>query len=355
MCGKASTGTADLLPDWITLCAAKGTSDSYKLTIIRKHIMANYYYEDAEVPLTALLLKMAVKRAWLGKDGNFKRPSLINATEGLSPFLVLDLDEDEVAIINDEDDLIQNASLVSVSDLRGMKKKLKVEVPESSDDFMLLLRRYANLLYALFSEDCPFFKCLQQLIRALRDYSREARRKMSTHTKASILWIILLQARQFGMGEVNILHEFKSLHQDLLSKRSEITHSEVPLELVNKKSKRDLKDNDKDADDMDQVKKKKPRPPNANNWNPKLRTVLEAPLRQAKFPSFTKILSYCKCDMYSVFERGSKICAPNAVLGRCFHGDKCTKTHTMATEAQVPKILALLKPFIESPGQLKEG
>ena len=62
MCGQRSTGTADLLPDWFQDCAVKGTSESFQLTIIRKCIMSRYYYEDADIPLTAPLLKMIRKR-----------------------------------------------------------------------------------------------------------------------------------------------------------------------------------------------------------------------------------------------------------------------------------------------------
>ena len=89
MCGEASSGSMDLLPIWMTDCATKGVSESYKVTIIRKWIMSNEFYDDAEVPLTANILKMALKRSWTGKDGNIMRPSLINAIEGLSPFAIV--------------------------------------------------------------------------------------------------------------------------------------------------------------------------------------------------------------------------------------------------------------------------
>ena len=66
---------------------------------------------------------MVQKRAWVGKGDNVTRPSLLHAMEGLSPFLMLDLLEDDIAAINDEADLIQRASMVSVQDLRALKKK----------------------------------------------------------------------------------------------------------------------------------------------------------------------------------------------------------------------------------------
>ena len=50
------------LPLWMQDCAAKGTSNPYKMTIIEKAIMTNIYYYDVDVPLTAPLLKMIMKR-----------------------------------------------------------------------------------------------------------------------------------------------------------------------------------------------------------------------------------------------------------------------------------------------------
>ena len=72
--------------------------------------------------------------------------------DGLSPFSMLDLNEDQVAIINDEQDLFNRASQVSVAELRGQRNQLKITIPAEADDFMLMLKRFANLLYAVFSD-----------------------------------------------------------------------------------------------------------------------------------------------------------------------------------------------------------
>ena len=75
--------------------------------------------------MTAPLLKMIIKRDWTGKDGNMNRPSLLHAMDGLSPFTVLDLSKDEVAMLNNEDDSITSAYLVSVDDLRKQRKTIE--------------------------------------------------------------------------------------------------------------------------------------------------------------------------------------------------------------------------------------
>ena len=108
--------------------------------------MLNTFYDDADVPLTSPLLKMIIKRSWTGKDGNINRTSLLHAMEGFSPFTMLDLSEDEVALLNNEDDLTTSASLVGVANLRQQRKKQKYCIPAEVDGFMLMLKRYANLV-----------------------------------------------------------------------------------------------------------------------------------------------------------------------------------------------------------------
>ena len=91
MCGKSITGALMDIPAWLQECADKVTTDHYRQTIVPKYIMANSYFEDADVPMAAQLLRMIMKRAWTGKYGNINSPSLIHAMDGLSPFTMLDL------------------------------------------------------------------------------------------------------------------------------------------------------------------------------------------------------------------------------------------------------------------------
>ena len=106
---------------------------------------------------------------------------------------------------------------------------------------------------------------------------------------------------------------------------------------------------------MDKILKNPKLTWNPNNWNPKLKAKLEGPLKTAGNPSFTKIMNFCKKDAYSIFLKGLSVCAPNALFGTCFFGDKCTKKHTPASEAQVQPILYLLDDFIKDPVKVKSG
>ena len=360
MCGQPATGTLADLPTYFAECAAPNTSDNYKMLVIRKWIMGNVFYEDADVPLTSSLLKMVIKRAWTGKDGNITRPSLVHAMDGLSPFLMLDISEDEVAQLNDEEDLLASASNVSVADLRGHRSHRKISVPNDPEDFLLMLKRYANFLHATFSELCPLFLLVKEVIRSLREFSRQARRRMTVGTKGSILWIILLQSRHFALGELDVLCEFSTMHNDLQAKRAVIQHGECPAELLANST---TPPSDKTADQSDNTDgvtpqgekpPKKPRKANPNTWHPKLKAALEGPLKDAGNPSFTKILNFCG-NAYHIVPKNSPVCAPNLLFGRCFHGDKCTKKHDLANDKQVEQILELTAPFRDDPKKLTTG
>ena len=87
------------------------------MTIIHNNITNTTNYDDVEVPLSFPLLNMAIKRNWVGKDSNITRPLLFNSNERLSPFLVIDLTEDQVASINKDDDTLTQASYITLQEI----------------------------------------------------------------------------------------------------------------------------------------------------------------------------------------------------------------------------------------------
>ena len=150
MCDKARTGELADLPAWLQAYPAKGTTYPYIMMIVQKYITSNTFFEDTDVPMTSQLLKMITKWSWTSKYGNINQPSLVHDMDGLSPFTMLDLNEDEVALINDKQDLLNTAYLVSVEDLRLQQRKLRICIPLEADEFMLMIKRYGNLLYDVF-------------------------------------------------------------------------------------------------------------------------------------------------------------------------------------------------------------
>ena len=61
--------------------------------------------------------------------------------DSLSPFTMLDLNEDQVALLNDEQDLLNTALLVIISDLHSQRNKIKIYIPAKADGFMVMLKR----------------------------------------------------------------------------------------------------------------------------------------------------------------------------------------------------------------------
>ena len=362
MCGLTTTASPTLLPEWIKNCAAKGMTDQYKLTLIRKHIMANTIFEDAEVPLTTELLKMISKRNWLGKDGNYKRPSLVNASEGLSPFLMIDLTEDEVAQLNNNTDAIDRATHITLQDILKQKKSLKPKIPEQSDEFMLLLQRFANLLFALFTDTCPYFECVMWVIKALKEFSRAARQAMTLTTKASILWILLLQSRHFAMGETSLLAEFTNMHTCLMAKLATITHAEVPVDLYATTLITPQKSGEKRnaGDYKEQLEKKKPKwdnneqRDNPNQMHPMLQKVMEPAIAKGENPSFTAIMKFCGVENKALYWALGKKCGPNAFTGKCAGGSKCHKDHKPVDDKKAEAMLKMVEKFTTAPETIVE-
>ena len=356
-CTGRPGGDMNSLPAWFSQVAAKGMNDAFKLQIIRKHIMTHEFYEDAEVPLTNALLKMIVKRQWAG-TGNHRRPTVATALEGLSIFAMMDIEDDEVAQLNILEDALDTAKVTTVDDLiKTRNAKAKIKIPEAIEEFMRLLKRFANLTYALFSRECPLFQAVKSIIDSLRSYSPSARQALSLQTKAAILWIILLQSRQFAMGELDILSEFQAMQRKLAEKERHITHAELPAALLAKpKADSDKADNSSKQNNhtpnkssQGDPKRIKQNDPNPNQWHPKLKAAMEKAMMASNYPSFTRIMTYCDVDTNTQCVGGPAICTPNMYFGKCTHGLKCIKKHTLPSDAEVETILKQVKKFIDSP------
>ena len=134
---------------------------------------------------------------------------------------------------------------------------------------------------------------------------------MTLSKKGCILWIVLLQSRQFSLGEVNMLREFTTIHEDLRAKKASILHSKIPSELLKHSSTtspppdRIKKLPHKPDIDVDETPKRQ-RVANPNNCHPKHMAALKRPLQTAGSPTFTKIMNFCKKDAYSIFPKPCK-------------------------------------------------
>jgi hypothetical protein len=358
MCGREEDGDNTLLPTHFRTVMEKGSGDDFKRNLIREHIVNTTYFDDAEPPLTTTLLKMVLKRQWLGKEGDIKNPSLLNALEGLSPFLASQMTHHQIAIINEAHDDLTSATYTTVKDQQSFKSKFKIDIPENGTELLQLTKCYANMIFAIFGQDSPLFLAIRTVVNALKRYTDMARKNFSRRTIASIMWIMLLQCRTFGTGDTSILEEFQIMQRNLAAKNElQIYHSECPQELWMMTDKSAPKHSPKVDTTPQEPPKKKQRATNPNNWNERLKEQLTIPLQKAKNPSYSSILRYCGENpmRMRILNHSNGVCASNTFLGRCYAGDQCDKVHRKATDGEATKILAALKKFIDSPDEFKNG
>ena len=102
-----------------------------------------------------------------------------------------------------------------------------------------MLKRYMTPTHALFSSQALLYLQVYRIVeQALREYSPNARSKLSHEVKSCIFWIILLlQSRRFVQGKMvgdnACLREFTNMVSLIRAKSCEtISHVEVPTELL---------------------------------------------------------------------------------------------------------------------------
>ena len=110
-------------------------------------------YEDADIPILAPILEMIRNRKWLSDDPQASYPT---AAKGLSIFTMGHISEDLVAEMNEQMELLVEATQETAKEL-SMAKKMKVEVPDNNFEFIEMINMFANLLFALFSSACPHY------------------------------------------------------------------------------------------------------------------------------------------------------------------------------------------------------
>ena len=132
---------------------------------------------------------------------------------------------------------LANATSVSILDHKAAWAKITAATPADAHSFLLMLKQYTNLLFALFSAESPLYIQMYGIVKALQEYSMTAWENLSHEVKTSILWIILLQSRWFAQGEMvgsnAFLGEFTHMVNLIKAKHcAGITHDEVPSKLL---------------------------------------------------------------------------------------------------------------------------
>ena len=133
---------------------------------------------------------------------------------------MVNLKDEDVDIMQQYHEDILNTCLVSTSELKSTRTKLIATTPLEFEGFMMMLKRFTRLLFALFSSSCPLYKQVYTIIKAIREYSPNSIVALHQNTKTIIIWILLLQARIFAQGKmVGAARIYWEIHQ-----HSEPTH-----------------------------------------------------------------------------------------------------------------------------------
>jgi len=320
MCGLNYTDEQHL-PSWFKDIQDKKLSDHCKCNLTTEAISSMMRYRDAEVQCTPDLFKMIKKRDWMGGD-NSKRPLFGNAMKGLSPFVMLDLSEDEVSDLMAIDAALQLASTTTGADYKP-KSSFYAKVPEFAEDFIVMIKRFANLLFALFGGACPLFLHIVNIVENILQLSKSARGVMTQSMKAAILWIILIQSREFARGKGELTAEFQEMQHGLAVKRAEITHAEVPAELLAPAviKKRQTNGGQQTEGKFELGKKQKLGTNKLTALNPILKPMADVWLANGK-PKLRDMCSYCNIHQGQLIS-DAKI---NTLFGSCFYGDSLQRS-----------------------------
>eukprot|EP00957_Ditylum_brightwellii_P024328 1835206-Ditylum_brightwellii.AAC.1 len=171
------------LQNTLILLAKKETNNNTKNQAIIRALQ-NIIYDDAELCITVQLLTTIQKRKWLGDQPVV---TFSMARKGLSSFAVLELPEELIGNMNMTVELLEAVTSTTAKEIH---------------------KRYANLFKA-------------------GVYSG-----LSSRAKASIMWIVLLQARHIAAGNITVCAEFQAMLTMLLTKNTAIFHAEVLAALI---------------------------------------------------------------------------------------------------------------------------
>ena len=117
-----------------------------------------------------------------------------------------ELSEDQVADMEFQSMYLHESSTVTPIDIKTAKAKLVASVPMDGFEYTKVLVRFKNLLFKLFSPSCSLYLKLLDLVNAIWRYRINIIHTLPLPAKASILWIIHLQARHFAQGNMDSSH-----------------------------------------------------------------------------------------------------------------------------------------------------
>ena len=228
MCGLEEGREEEIPLLWRQL-AEKNIKEADKAKHIRFALTKNMIYQSCRVPCLHSIVTMIRKRAF---EGDVTTDDLANTVKGLSPFCVPALTAQQIAHHNQTAENIDSATHTTVKDVAG--NKLTCTVPKSFEGLLKHLKRFCNLVFAIFGDKCPLVLLTTDLINTLDAYTETNQENFSYQSLVTVMWILMLQARHFSsglsVGEPLTIPAFANMIMDLNMKRK-ISHGDVPSSL----------------------------------------------------------------------------------------------------------------------------
>ncbi len=378
LCGLPAGSEA--FPHWFKAIHAQHVSDNDKANIIAKLIRSTFIYEDAEVPLYADLLKGVRTRNWTAQDMGLIA-SFENAAKGISPFAMFDFTSEDIAVMGSEATDLEKATVVTTSDLKSARKKLKAVVPKDGQALLLTLKRFGNFLFALFTSESPLFKELAKIIKAFKKITLNARINLPHHVRATIMWIILLQSRVFAEGDMlaradsddveGCLGEFINLKNAIMAKSlAGLNHEDMPDQLRYEQGRTDT---DGGAGKRTRGKSEQGVNPGVTPDDPPTKTPRQTPARNgynkefvdgtmvpalaaAGNPTLHEVCQFCGVTRENLMPDFNcrTDCIKFALTGKCEYGNKCRFHHLTVNKKQEGAVRTKLKRFLDNPAEIKK-
>ena len=140
-----------------------------------------------------------------------------------------------------------------------------------------------------------------------------------------------------------------------------ISHIEVPTELVSPNSSTKRNRDDKDSNEKSRpndhtplTKKRLASDRIVQPYSAELKAMLQQPIKDAGDPPLFKILEYCGLSTDQLLPDLDKTdCRQFLVMGSCMYGKSCRFNHRTATKQQITSLKEKLKRLIDEPLGLK--
>jgi hypothetical protein len=378
LCGLHAEAPWEEFPKWYKDTHAKNLTKKDKQDIVRDCLEQVSLFEEVEVMVYGELVKMIIDRKFEGDD--MKGATLANAAKGISPFAMIDISEEDIAIMDQEDEDRNRATVTTSADNKAARSRIKAKVPTSLDGVIARLKELTSMVYAIFGPLSPGYIALYKVVTTTVKLKKRVGDKLSDENRACIMWIVLLQMRAFSKGQMAVwgpddtastsgeekkvdettvwLPEFVDMLNKLQSHQgTQILHDGCPDPLYTKKRKEipsatgpaGVGGRTAVGSDIKRQKHLAREQP-----HPTLGETMRTAMKAAPGKNLTEICKFCDVDITQLlpgFKQDE--CRNYIVLGTCRYGDNCKFNHKTASTAQATAVTSKLKKFLDNPAALK--